>query len=212
MDPTSSESKKTCAACCKATSAATTFSRSSTPATRASTSCGRWASCGRASVDDVVAAVRYAAENHLPIHARGAGTGLAGESLGRGLVIDFSRYFRRIVADEGDRVRVQPGVVLRIAQSLPRPQRPAVRPRSRRCAASPRWAASWRSTPAAATGRATARPAGTSKSCKSCWPMARVHRVGRHADRSTEQRHGDERRRSPRRRPAASISFNRSPA
>ncbi len=64
------------------------------------------------TVDDVVATVRYAAENHLPIHARGAGTGLAGESLGRGLVVDFSRYFRRIVADEGDRVRVQPGVVL----------------------------------------------------------------------------------------------------
>ncbi len=64
------------------------------------------------SVKDVVATVRYAAENHLPIHARGAGSGLAGESLGRGLVLDFSRYFRRIVADDGDRVRVQPGVVL----------------------------------------------------------------------------------------------------
>ncbi len=64
------------------------------------------------TVDDVAAAVRYAAENHLPIHPRGAGTGLAGESLGRGLVLDFSRYFRRIVADESDRVRVQPGVVL----------------------------------------------------------------------------------------------------
>src|SRR6185369_16450123 len=64
------------------------------------------------TVDDVVATVRYAAENHLPIHARGAGSGLAGESLGRGLVLDFSRHFRRIVADEGDQVCVQPGVVL----------------------------------------------------------------------------------------------------
>ena len=64
------------------------------------------------SVADVVAIVRYAAENHVPIHPRGAGTGLAGESLGRGLVVDFSRYFRRIVADEGGRVRVQPGMVL----------------------------------------------------------------------------------------------------
>ncbi len=60
---------------------------------------------------DVVATVRYAADNHLAIHARGAGSGLAGESLGRGLVMDFSRYFRRIVSDDGDRVRVQPGVV-----------------------------------------------------------------------------------------------------
>jgi FAD/FMN-containing dehydrogenase/Fe-S oxidoreductase len=64
------------------------------------------------TLNDVVATVRYAAENHLPIHARGAGTGLAGESLGRGIVLDFSRYFRRILADEGDRVRAQPGVVL----------------------------------------------------------------------------------------------------
>src|SRR5262245_4295156 len=63
------------------------------------------------SLDDVVAAVRYAVENHLPIQARGAGTGLAGESLGRGLILDFSRYFRRIVADDGERVRVQAGVV-----------------------------------------------------------------------------------------------------
>src|ERR1700742_3784084 len=60
---------------------------------------------------DVSATVRYAAENNLAIHARGAGSGLAGESLGRGIVMDFSRYFRRIVSDDGDRVRVQPGVV-----------------------------------------------------------------------------------------------------
>jgi FAD/FMN-containing dehydrogenase/Fe-S oxidoreductase len=64
------------------------------------------------NTNDVVATVRYAAENHLPIHARGAGTGLAGESLGRGIVLDFSRYLRRIVSDDGDTVRVQPGVVL----------------------------------------------------------------------------------------------------
>jgi FAD/FMN-containing dehydrogenase/Fe-S oxidoreductase len=64
------------------------------------------------TVDDVAAVVRYAAENHLPLHARGAGTGLAGESLGRGIVVDFSRYFRRIIADDHTRVRVQPGVVL----------------------------------------------------------------------------------------------------
>jgi FAD/FMN-containing dehydrogenase/Fe-S oxidoreductase len=61
---------------------------------------------------DVQAAVRYAAEQSLPIHARGAGTGLAGESLGSGLVLDFSRVMRRIVGTSGDTVTVQPGVVL----------------------------------------------------------------------------------------------------
>jgi FAD/FMN-containing dehydrogenase/Fe-S oxidoreductase len=64
------------------------------------------------TVDDVAVLVRYAAENHLPLHARGAGTGLAGESLGRGLIVDFSRYFRHILADEGEQLRLQPGVVL----------------------------------------------------------------------------------------------------
>ncbi|MCC7474396.1 MAG: anaerobic glycerol-3-phosphate dehydrogenase subunit C [Pirellulales bacterium] len=63
------------------------------------------------TLSDVVATVRYAGENGLTIHPRGSGSGLAGESLGRGLVVDFSRYFRRIVSDEGTRVRVQPGVI-----------------------------------------------------------------------------------------------------
>jgi FAD/FMN-containing dehydrogenase/Fe-S oxidoreductase len=60
---------------------------------------------------DVAATVRYAVERQLPIHARGAGTGLAGESLGRGIVIDFSRYMRGILAVDGGQVTVQPGVV-----------------------------------------------------------------------------------------------------
>lgn len=62
---------------------------------------------------DVATCVRYANEHHLSLHARGAGSGVAGESLGRGLVIDFSRYMCRLqVLDQGSHVRVQPGVVL----------------------------------------------------------------------------------------------------
>src|SRR5262245_49788773 len=61
---------------------------------------------------DVQACLKYAAEQSIPIHARGAGTGLAGESLGPGLVLDFSRSMRRIVGVSGDTVTVQPGVVL----------------------------------------------------------------------------------------------------
>jgi FAD/FMN-containing dehydrogenase/Fe-S oxidoreductase len=63
------------------------------------------------TLSDVVACVEYAAENHLPIHPRGAGTGLAGESLGAGLVIDFSRYMRRVLETRADSVRIQPGLV-----------------------------------------------------------------------------------------------------
>ncbi|TWT95821.1 Anaerobic glycerol-3-phosphate dehydrogenase subunit C [Botrimarina colliarenosi] len=60
---------------------------------------------------DVEATVRYAAAEGIAVHARGAGSGLAGGCLGPGIVVDFSRYMRRVLADEGDTVRVQPGVV-----------------------------------------------------------------------------------------------------
>lgn len=60
---------------------------------------------------DVVACVRYAYENQIPVHARGAGSGLAGESLGPGIIIDFSRHLRRILYTGEETVRVQPGVV-----------------------------------------------------------------------------------------------------
>ncbi|MDA1180324.1 MAG: anaerobic glycerol-3-phosphate dehydrogenase subunit C, partial [Planctomycetota bacterium] len=50
--------------------------------------------------------------HQVPLHARGAGSGLAGESLGRGLVIDFSQHMRRILSLEDDIVRVQPGTTL----------------------------------------------------------------------------------------------------
>src|SRR5579871_1680108 len=47
--------------------------------------------------EDVQAAVRYAAEHRVPLVPRGAGTGVAGEALGTGLVIDLSQHFREIV-------------------------------------------------------------------------------------------------------------------
>jgi FAD/FMN-containing dehydrogenase len=62
---------------------------------------------------DVQALVHYAGEHQIPLVARGAGTGLAGESLGSGLIVDLSRNFRRILDIGPDTVRVQPGVVLR---------------------------------------------------------------------------------------------------
>ena len=63
------------------------------------------------SAADVSACLRYAAQRHIPIHARGAGTGVAGESLGSGLILDFSAHLRRVIRLDPERVRVQPGVV-----------------------------------------------------------------------------------------------------
>ncbi|MBI3865288.1 MAG: FAD-binding protein [Planctomycetia bacterium] len=71
--------------------------------------------------DDVVALVRYAAQGRIPLIARGAGTGLAGESLGQGLIVDFSRHMRQIEAIGATTVRVQPGVVCRNLNEALRP-------------------------------------------------------------------------------------------
>lgn len=64
------------------------------------------------STRDVAATVRYCAEHGISIHPRGSGTGTAGGALGRGLVLDFTRYMRRIVkVNEDHSVVVQPGAV-----------------------------------------------------------------------------------------------------
>ena len=63
---------------------------------------------------DVSAVVKYAAAEGLPVAARGAGTGLAGESLCAGIVLDMTRYMTAIlsVEDNGRKVTCEPGVVL----------------------------------------------------------------------------------------------------
>ena len=72
--------------------------------------------------NDVIATAQYASENDLTLHPRGAGSGVAGESLGRGIVIDFSRYMRRIeVLSNGATVRVQSGAVLADVNRILRP-------------------------------------------------------------------------------------------
>jgi len=65
-------------------------------------------------VQDVAAAVQYAGERGLSIVARGAGSGLAGESLCSGIVLDMTRYLNGIVSisDDGRAVTCEPGVVL----------------------------------------------------------------------------------------------------
>jgi len=51
-----------------------------------------------AGAEDVTATVRIAARRGVPIAPRGAGSGLAGESLTRGIVLDFTRHMNRLLA------------------------------------------------------------------------------------------------------------------
>ncbi len=63
---------------------------------------------------DVSAAVRVCAAAGAPVLGRGAGTGLAGQTVNVGVVLDFSRHMNKILEIDPERriARVQPGVVL----------------------------------------------------------------------------------------------------
>lgn len=64
--------------------------------------------------EDVIATVKIASAHGVSIIPRGAGTGLAGQAIGEGIIVDMSKYMNQILElniDEGW-VRVQPGVVL----------------------------------------------------------------------------------------------------
>ncbi|MGO4248341.1 FAD-binding and (Fe-S)-binding domain-containing protein [Paenarthrobacter sp. RAF54_2] len=68
------------------------------------------------SVDDVVAAVAACRESGTSIIARGGGTSMAGNAIGPGLVLDFSRHMNQVLAinEEAGTVEVEPGVILSV--------------------------------------------------------------------------------------------------
>ncbi|NES27488.1 FAD-binding protein [Micromonospora terminaliae] len=64
--------------------------------------------------DQVAALLRYSRRSGTPLTFRSGGTSLSGQAVTDRLLVDTRRHFRDLdVLDEGRRVRVQPGVVLR---------------------------------------------------------------------------------------------------
>ncbi len=62
--------------------------------------------------NDVIELVKYASHNNIPLTARGACTSLAGQAVGNGIIIDFTKYMNKAVDYKGgDTVTVQPGIV-----------------------------------------------------------------------------------------------------
>src|SRR5690349_16369977 len=63
--------------------------------------------------EDVAAALAVCRKHSAPVHARGCGTGLAGQSVNAGVVFDFSKYMNRLVAlgPQARTARVQPGLI-----------------------------------------------------------------------------------------------------
>ncbi|MHC4839634.1 MAG: FAD-binding and (Fe-S)-binding domain-containing protein [Planctomycetota bacterium] len=74
-----------------------------------------WPSCvvEPVNAEDVIATVKFARELHIPITCRGAGSGVVGQSLGQGIIIDFAVHMNEIIETQprDGWVRVQPGVV-----------------------------------------------------------------------------------------------------
>ena len=66
-----------------------------------------------ANIDDIKKLINFARENESSIIPRTAGTSLAGQVVGNGIVVDVSKNFTKIleVNEEEHWVRVQPGVV-----------------------------------------------------------------------------------------------------
>jgi len=66
------------------------------------------------STEDVLAVCEVALKYKIPILPRGSGTSLAGQTVGRALIIDFSRHLDQILEIDAEEMsaRVQPGVVL----------------------------------------------------------------------------------------------------
>ncbi len=74
---------------------------------------------------DVIHLVRYASEKKIPLIPRGSGTSRAGNEVGEGLIIDFSKYMNQVLEvdlREGW-ARVQPGLILTTLNNFLRPHR-----------------------------------------------------------------------------------------
>src|SRR5262249_56992627 len=64
--------------------------------------------------EDVIAAMAIAREEGVPLLARGGGTSQSGQTVGRALVLDFSKYLNRLLAVDRASATcvVEPGIVL----------------------------------------------------------------------------------------------------
>ena len=66
------------------------------------------------SKDDVIATIELANKYRVSVLPRGGGTSLAGSTVGNSIVLDFSKYMRKVIElnPEEKSVRVQPGIIL----------------------------------------------------------------------------------------------------
>ncbi len=75
--------------------------------------------------EDLLAAAEVSRRTGTPLTTRGAGTSIAGNAVGPGIVLDTSRYLNRVldIDPEARTARVEPGVILASLQDAARPHR-----------------------------------------------------------------------------------------
>ncbi|WIM93177.1 FAD-binding and (Fe-S)-binding domain-containing protein [Actinoplanes oblitus] len=73
--------------------------------------------------DDVAATLRVCRELGIPITARGAGTSVAGNAIGPGVILDFSRHMNKVLEIDAETrtARVQAGTVQAVLQAAAKP-------------------------------------------------------------------------------------------
>jgi anaerobic glycerol-3-phosphate dehydrogenase C subunit len=66
------------------------------------------------TTEDVAAVIKYAVANNIPVSPRGAGSGLGGESLTSGIMLDMTKFMNKIIStnSDGSVITCQVGVVL----------------------------------------------------------------------------------------------------
>ena len=63
--------------------------------------------------EDIIKLIHFATENKISLTPRTAGTSLAGQTVGTGIIVDVSKHFTKIISFDPDKktVTVQPGVI-----------------------------------------------------------------------------------------------------
>ncbi len=61
--------------------------------------------------EDIQKTIKFAKENKTGVTCRTAGTSLAGAAVGKGIILDFTRYFNKILETGDDYIKTQPGVI-----------------------------------------------------------------------------------------------------
>lgn len=75
------------------------------------------------SAEEIIATFSFCSDHELPLTMRGAGTSVAGNAIGSGIVIDTSRYMNRVLSIDPERqtATVEPGLVLSALQKAAAP-------------------------------------------------------------------------------------------